>query len=434
MTPRRLIALFLLLVLAAAPPAEARRRSVGRGPDVRTLSPEQWLRMSARSFATVEPRSGFADLEFLRPLAGDARLVSLGEATHGTREFFKMKHRVLEYLVENLGFTVFAIEAALPEADAVNDYVLHGTGDPAAALAGMHYWTWNTREVLDLIEWMRAYNQRRGPRPPVQFRGFDVQYSRGAIDRISAYLDRVDPAAKAQLAALWQCWEPYALGASGYVSRPEEEKSACRASLASVRTTLESKRDEYAARSSAAELEVILRYATVISQDESLATGTGPGRDALMAENVEWLANVAEPDAKIVLWAHNLHVATSSPERMGWHLRRAFGSEMVVFGFAFDHGSFIAGGAPGLGPKHVDSPRGGIEDLLRTAGPLFIVDLRQVPSDPAREYLAPPLAHWSIGELYNGSTTTNRWPVPLRDTYDALIWIAESTESRLLGF
>jgi hypothetical protein len=72
----------------------------------------------------------------------------MGEATHGSREFFQMKHRMLEFLAEKMGFTVFAIEANWPESLAVNDFVLNGEGDPAVALAGMYFWTWNTEEVL----------------------------------------------------------------------------------------------------------------------------------------------------------------------------------------------------------------------------------------------------------------------------------------------
>ena len=96
-----------------------------------------WLKANALPLATTEPGSGFRDLEPLRSIIGDARIVSLGEATHGTREFFQLKHRMIEYCVSQLGFTVIGFEAAYGEALAVNDYVLHGKGnakDAAAAL------------------------------------------------------------------------------------------------------------------------------------------------------------------------------------------------------------------------------------------------------------------------------------------------------------
>src|ERR1700726_4248268 len=118
-----------------------------------------WIRAGAIPLATVEPGRGFDDLEPLRALIGGARIVSLGEATHGTREFFQLKHRLLEFCVSELGFTMFGIEANYPECLRINDYVLHGAGDPAEALAGTHFWTWDTMEVPALIKWMRAWNQ-----------------------------------------------------------------------------------------------------------------------------------------------------------------------------------------------------------------------------------------------------------------------------------
>jgi erythromycin esterase len=133
-----------------------------------------WIRATAIPIATVEAGNGFADLAPLRSLICDARIVSLGEATHGTREFFQLKHRLLEYCVSELGFTIFAIEASYPECLRINNYVLHGIGDPAAALAGTHFWTWDTEEVLALIEWMRSWNQSHERQ--IKFYGFDMQY------------------------------------------------------------------------------------------------------------------------------------------------------------------------------------------------------------------------------------------------------------------
>ncbi|HYG64532.1 MAG TPA: erythromycin esterase family protein, partial [Thermoanaerobaculia bacterium] len=112
-----------------------------------------WLRGNALPLATAAAGNGFADLQPLRQAFGDARIVSLGEATHGTREFFLMKHRLLEFLVEEMGFTHFSIEANMPETYKMNEYVLEGQGDPEELLEGMLFWTWNTQEVLDMIHW-----------------------------------------------------------------------------------------------------------------------------------------------------------------------------------------------------------------------------------------------------------------------------------------
>lgn len=134
-----------------------------------------WLRGRAHEVSTTEPGAGdFTDLEWLRDAVGDARLVALGEATHGTHEFFAMKLRLLQFLVEELGFTDFAMEASWAEANLVNRFVHTGEGDPHALLKGLGFWTWNTQEVLDLILWIREHNKDAGPERAVSFVGFDV--------------------------------------------------------------------------------------------------------------------------------------------------------------------------------------------------------------------------------------------------------------------
>lgn len=138
---------------------------------------KSWLSRNAIRLQTVEAGSGFTDMEPLKKLIGNAHLVSLGEATHGTREFFQLKHRMLEFLVSEMDFTVFGIEAPMPEAFDINEYVVNGNGDPEKALAGLYFWTWDTQEVLDMIHWMRHYNQDPSNKKKVKFYGFDMQHS-----------------------------------------------------------------------------------------------------------------------------------------------------------------------------------------------------------------------------------------------------------------
>ena len=90
----------------------------------------EWIRTNAIPLKTVEAGQGFDDMMPLKRVIGDARIVGLGEATHGTREFFQLKHRMVEFLATQMGFSIFTIEANMPEAYKLNDYVLHGTGDP----------------------------------------------------------------------------------------------------------------------------------------------------------------------------------------------------------------------------------------------------------------------------------------------------------------
>jgi erythromycin esterase-like protein len=176
MSPR-LAPLFVAIVLAGA-------------WTLQEPSAADWIRARAIPLTTAEPGHGFADMQPLKAVIGNARIVSLGEATHGTREFFQLKHRILEFLASEMRFTIFSIEASMPEAYRLNDYVLDGKGDPAALLKGMYFWTWDTEEVLAMIRWMREFNQSGKGR--VQFTGFDMQTPTVAQQIVQAFVDRHD--------------------------------------------------------------------------------------------------------------------------------------------------------------------------------------------------------------------------------------------------
>src|SRR5499427_5425429 len=159
-----------------------------------------WMKRTAHPFDTCAPRDDQADLKFLDKLVANAHIVALGEGTHGTSEFFQMKHRIVRYLATKKGVTVFAIEANMPEAYRVTDYVLTGRGDPKALLDGMYFWTWNTHEVLDMIEWMRAFNASGKGR--IEFTGFDMQTPDTAAAIARHTLAKVDTAAVDSVSAL----------------------------------------------------------------------------------------------------------------------------------------------------------------------------------------------------------------------------------------
>jgi erythromycin esterase-like protein len=171
----------LAIPLALAVPAFAQEKS----------PITEWIAGHAIPLSTVEARHGFADLQPLKKVIGDARIVELGEATHGTREFFQLKHRMLEFLATEMGFTIFSIEANMPEAYKLNDYVLRGEGDPAKLLKGMYFWTWDTEEVLDMIRWMREFNQSGKGR--VEFTGFDMQTITVAGPVVRNFVAKFDP-------------------------------------------------------------------------------------------------------------------------------------------------------------------------------------------------------------------------------------------------
>ena len=151
----------------------------------------EWVKSNAIRLSTPEAGHGFADMEPLKKVVGNARIVSLGEATHGSREFFQLKHRMVEFLATQMGFTIFSIEANMPEAYKLNDFVLRGEGDPATLIKGMYFWTWDTQEVLDMVLWMREFNKSGKGR--VEFTGFDMQTPKVALDIVKDFVAKADP-------------------------------------------------------------------------------------------------------------------------------------------------------------------------------------------------------------------------------------------------
>jgi len=178
-----------LLALLAASSASAYAQDA-------TPTQIDWIRKNAVVFDTVKAGHGFEDLQPLKQLIGDARIVALGEPTHGSREVFQMKHRLLEFLVEALGFSIFSIEANMPESFRLNDYVLRGQWSPEELIRGMYFWTWATDEVREMVEWMRRHNaevERRQTGSPVAFTGFDIQTPDVATRIVTGFVEKADP-------------------------------------------------------------------------------------------------------------------------------------------------------------------------------------------------------------------------------------------------
>ena len=382
-----------------------------------------WLRKSAIPFATPEAGNGFDDLQPLRKLVGNARIVSLGEATHGTREFFQMKHRILELLVEEMGFTHFSIEASMPEAYRLNQYVLGGEGDPYQLIRGMQFWTWTTQEVVDMVRWMREYNA--SGKGTVQFTGFDMQFTELAALNVRSFLRVADA--------------QYALEAEALITQADRAGGTRRVSpedLAAARGVYEhmkEKRGDYLDRFPAEQVDWAIQNARVVVQCLEDIAGIR-GRDVSMADNVDWILETAPPGSKIVLWAHNLHVN----DRAGWmgrFLRQRHGKDMVIMGFAHGTGRYNSRAAIDgrLGSFDMAPPvPGSLEVYLGSAGmPRYILDLRRVPGGAPAQWLDAPRGFRNIGAR---EVRCGFLPATVADEYDAMIWFDRTNPSVLLPF
>ncbi len=404
------------------------------------------LKRHAAPLKTVQAGSGLDDLAAFGQAVGDARIVALGEATHGTREFFQLKHRLLEYLVKEKGFTVFAIEANWPESLAVDRYIKTGEGDPRAALSGMYFWTWNTEEVLEMIEWMRAWNKSRGERPALTFTSFDMQTPDVAAARVLEYLRQSLPGEAVT-----------AVTAFRDVARMKEEGRQLQSQLAkpaadaaeTVVKLLDARRDALVRGSSVAAWRDARQAAEIVRQACAMRTETSRlgFRDEMMARNVEWLADQVHPGEKFVLWAHNGHVRFSDEmgiKSMGGWLRQRFGQKLYVVGFAFRRGEVRAvtmekgrfTGGPVI-HQVPPSPEGTGDAVLSAAGlPQFFLDLRGVPEASALgRWLAEPHLYHSVGAGWaTDDPESNLHAEAMSKAYDGLIFVEEGHAAQGLPF
>ena len=399
------------------------------------------LKQRAVPLDTAEPGGKHGDLAAFGKAVGEARIVALGEATDGTREFFQLKHRLMEYLVNEKGFTVFALEANWPESLAVDRYIKTGEGSAKTALASMYFWTWNTEEVLDLIEWMRSYNQAPGKHPLLSFTSFDMQMAHVAGPMALEYLGRYSPE---DVQAAAETYTEAQMLDTRRVQIYDDQAKALADRAAAVLRVFDLKRTAMVAASSQEAWREARQAAVVVYQSCTMRIpGKGPSyRDEAMTDNVEWFRQI-HPNEKIVLWAHNSHVSfgpsSDSMKTMGARLREKYGKQMYVVGFAFRQGRLRAVGLEnGKSTKlsiynAAPSPEGSGDAILSAAGlPLFFLDMATLPA-------GGQLSNWLAGtHLFHnvsanwvvGNADSNLEPQALSKLYDGLIFVEESHPAR----
>ena len=153
----------------------------------------EWATQNAQKIETLSPSNNMDDLSSLKQIVGNAEVVCLGESRHDIHEQFQLKHRFIKYLIEEMEFTTFVLEASLPYSNRINDYVLNGTGDLDEIMAGMPGWfIWDTEEMKDVLSWIRDYNNDPGNLKKVNFYGIDIVAPNDGLDQIFAYLQKVD--------------------------------------------------------------------------------------------------------------------------------------------------------------------------------------------------------------------------------------------------
>ena len=391
-----------------------------------------WIRQHAIPLRSIDAGHGFADLQPLKRVLQDARIVGLGESVHGAREFFRAKHRIIEFLVKEMGFTAFAMEGAYSDAEPINTYIVSGQGDRAAALTQLGYVAWDNEAFAALLDWLRAYNATVPDAKKVRFYGLDLFRNEIGRRKVLAFLHRVAPdqesAADSIFHALafeetkWPFWDTTVV----VQMRPRLE------ALSSALVAKESTSGQIAARS---EFDQMLQYIRVMHQAAMLN-----GRERPMMENLVYLVEHERPGTKFIVWEHNNHVALDPPEgsdpeaALGYYIRERFGPEYYALGLEFGRGSaqtriFLPPGefkAAVLG----DPPEGSIPWHLRQAGiSNLILDLRATRrSDLVEHWLSTPHAIHHAPWVYRDPSRD--WDQAPLTRFDGLLFVSDITPTR----
>ncbi len=392
--------------------------------------------------ASVDPGAADTDLEVLREVVGDASIVCLGESQHMMREQYQLKHRIVRYLVERMGFTHIAIEDSLYGALAIDDHIKGADTSPEEALCGTGGWyLWDTEEMLELVRWLRSHNDGLMAGPKVSYVGLDIQDPWPGIKFLRDYFGRVDPPYSESLEARREVFEvfdkPIWLQVrAGYAKLEPEAKRAIEDTLMEIGARLEARRAEYVeSAGDKAHGDAVLVAALLLKSHEHFLEleadedGEVGVREKAMFDGVVRLKETSRPGARIIVWVHNAHAAkspvrflnTSIPESlqlelMGTMLKRKYGGEVRSIGMA----------SLGIDSKRSDS--GGRPDVLdhvlsRTGRDLFFLDLAGMKSRDEGEH--PLSSPWKLTADMGGFLSL----VPA-EAYDALVFIKHVTGVR----
>ncbi|MFN0249446.1 MAG: protein-L-isoaspartate(D-aspartate) O-methyltransferase [Kofleriaceae bacterium] len=394
-----------------------------------------------------------APLDALLERIGGARVVLLGEATHGTSEFYRMRTRITQELILRHGFRAVAVEADWPDASAVDRYVRNKPlgARPWIPFSRFPTWMWRNTETHELVEWLRAYNATS--KHDVSFSGLDLYSMYTSAFEVVRYLDRVDPpaadAARARYGRLtpWQ-QDPTAYGRAALLGRMQ----SCEKDVVAMLRELLAKRIEYTTNDGD-EFFDAARNAQVVAGAERYYRAMYYGaaeswnlRDQHMFDTLKSI--IAHRDnAKLIVWEHNSHIGDASATEMaargelnvGQLCRNAFDDDAYAIGFGTDHGSVAAAHAwdepmqrMRIRPSRADS----YERICHDTGiPAFLLHLRNPVRQDLRDELADPRLERAIGVVYRPETelASHYFQAVLPAQFDEYIWFDETEAVQALS-
>ena len=406
----------------------------------------QMVTEACSPFSSVEA----ADLGALMNRIGDARLVLIGEASHGTSEFYQMRDRITRELIDKKGFTFVAIEGDWPDVARIDHYVRHLEFPPSewTAFARFPRWMWRNAEVRSFVDWLRARNADRTPAQRTAFYGLDLYSLYTSITEVLRYLDRVDPESAEVARHRYGCLTPWQHDpvAYGQATLSATYKS-CEKDVILMLRDINKKQNLYMSSDGERYNDVFNNARLIVNAEHYYrimfygSRASWNLRDGHMFETLKSLLAFHGSDSKAIVWAHNSHIGNAAATEMaargetniGELCRNEFGAKLYSIGFGTHTGTVAAAsdwGGPmerkAVQPSHADSYERLFHD---TQVPRFFLPLGEGCSVGVRTALAKPRLERAIGVIYRPESelASHYFQTVLPDQFDEYIWFDETS-------
>lgn len=410
------------------------------------------------------------DLDSLLERIGDSRVVLLGEATHGTAEFYDMRSRITRELIEKKGFNIIAVEADWPDATSINHFVRGANHDPFQSFAhkpvfknkpfsGFPTWMWANHSVLAFVNWLKNYNHSMNSvEHTVAFYGLDIYNLFGSIEAVLDYLQGVDSQAAETARWSYGCLRPWVDDPSSYSRFMESGRyRGCGREVSSVLNALRNNHAFYSQANSETDRQ---GYFNAVQNARLVRNGEGYFRTLYQANNNPWnrrdqnmidtlmaILNDHGRSSKAIVWAHNSHVGDARATQMNAHgqfnlgqkVREAFADSAYLIGFGTDHGTVAAAskwGAPMKVMRIPSSQKDSYERLFHDVKTdNFMLPLRKPLQDITRKKLLAARLQRAIGTTYDpeNESEKNYYYASLPRQFDEYIWFDETNAVKPLS-
>ena len=435
--------------------SEAEEQAAPRARKERLHRPEplaELIGQAATHISSIE--SG--DVSGLLERIGDARLVLLGEATHGTAEFYDMRARISRELIQQKGFQFIAVEADWPDAAQIDHFIRGTRLEPTEEITFSRFptWMWANTQVLELAKWLRDYNRRfASPDEAVGFYGLDLYSLYSSINSVIRYLDDVDEDAARTARRRYGCLTPWQKDPATYGAMALGSTHAtCEREVLAMLNEMLDKRLDYAAQDGRRFLDAVSNARLVRNAEKYyrvMYEGSVKSwnlRDQHMFDSLRHLLDFHGDNSKAIVWAHNSHLGDASATDMGargeinvgYLARQHFAEEAYLVGFGTHEGTVAAAsdwGAPmeikQVRPSHPDS----YERLCHDAGlDAFLLPLKNRRDRHVQELL-PPRLERAIGVIYRPETeiASHYFSASLPRQFDEFIWFDRTRAVDALG-